>query len=363
MSKGEFRVRLVWTLVSALGVFVLRAGYLMPTAVLEATPSVAQAVEKPRPVRNDVAKPGRELLVLRHHQLRRRGHDEFYRLSSQDVWPFFERNGARAVGQWRIVESDHAMSSNSDDVYRLARYASFQHWQATRSERSSGAASVGGGGADVGLGGNGPARERSISGFGTRGELEVGSKGAYFLEGWSAPGGPYFMPGLDEQYELLQSGQRPGLSDAEIPVRLDVAQLGAEIVEVRYQRIRKDTYERFVDATRAAVWPWEEKLGARPIGQWRVVYPSAPNRTSENSAYDEVISITRYASRAHRDAMQPEVAVFMGGNGPDFVAWKAALRTRENMTLATSVELAEGSMYQSPPKFLPALPERYRLIK
>jgi hypothetical protein len=321
-----------------------------------------QVASPPRPVRNDRAQPARELLVLRHHQLRQGGHEEFYRLSAENVWPFFEHNGARIVGQWKIVESNDA-SADFDDVYRLVRYAGFEHWQATRSTQSSGAASVGGGGRDVALGGNGPAQARSISGYSDRGQLEVGSKGAYFLEGVSASGGPYFMPGLNEQYELVEIGRRPTASDAPIPVRLDVAQRGDEIVDVRYQRIQKGSFDRFVDATRTAVWPWEEKLGARPMGQWLVVHPPAPSRTSANGAYDEVVTMTRYASRAHREAMQPDVAVFMGGNGRDYEAWQAALRLQQDLTLMRSEEIAQGLMYSSPPKFLPGLPEWYRLRK
>ena len=89
-------------------------------------------------MRNNVPVPGRELLVLRHQQLRKEGHEEFYRLSSENVWPLFERNGARIVGQWKITESDQGMEVDSDEVYRLVRYGSFEHWQATRSVRSSG---------------------------------------------------------------------------------------------------------------------------------------------------------------------------------------------------------------------------------
>lgn len=314
----------------------------------------------PRPVRNDRAKQGRELLVLRHHQLRKGGHEAFYRLSAENVWPFFERNGVRIVGQWKIVGSDQGVSADVDEVYRLVRYASFDHWQATRSVRSSGAASVGGGGGDVSLGGNGPAQERSISGFDSRSGLEVGSKGGYFLEGVSAPGGPYFMPGLAEEYDLVQAGQRPAPSAERIPVRLDVAQTGDEIVEVRYQRIKKGSYERFVEATRVAVWPWEEKLGARPAGQWLVVHPPAPSRTLPSADYDEVITMTRFASRAHREAMQADVAVFMGGNGPDHDAWLSALRLQQGLTLSAAADIAQGFMYQSPPRFLPGLPERYQ---
>jgi hypothetical protein len=216
------------------------------------------------------------------------------------------------------------------------------------------------GGADVALGGNGPAQARSIGGYSSRGELEIGSKGAYFLEGVNAPGGPYFMPGLQEAYELIGDG-RPASTDARIPVRVDVAQPGDEIIEVRHQRIRKDSFAEFVEATRTSIWPWEEKLGARPLGQWRIVHYAAASRTQSSSQYDEVVTMTRFASHAHREAMQPDAAVFMGGNGPDYEAWQGARRLQQQLTLQTSVEIAEGHMYESPPKFLPGLPERYRL--
>jgi hypothetical protein len=315
--------------------------------------------QAPRPVRNAAAQPARELLVLRHHQLRLGGHEEFYRLSAENVWPFFERNGARIVGQWKITDSAGTMTPGSDEVYRLVRYAGFEHWRATRSQESSGTAA--GVAADVALGGNGPAQSRSIGGYASRGELEQGSRGAYFLEGVTAPGGPYFMPGLDESYELVRSGQRPAASDARIPVRVDVAQPRQEIIEIRYQRIREGAYERFVDATRSSIWPWEEKLGARPLGQWKVVHYAAPSRTAATSEYDEVITMTRYASRAHRDALAAEVAVFAGGNGSDYDAWAAARRLQQDLTLSTSFEIASGHMYNSPPQFLPGLPEQYRL--
>jgi hypothetical protein len=319
-----------------------------------------QLPDSPRPVRNDRAQPARELLVLRHHQLRQGGHEEFYRLSAGNVWPFFEHNGARIVGQWKILDSQQTLTPGFDDVYRLVRYAGFDHWRATRSERSSGAQAVGGG-ADVDLGGNGPARARSIGGYADRGQLEAGSKGAYFLEGLTAQGGPFYLPGLREQYDLVDNSKRPAADAPAIPVRLDVAQPSDEIVEVRYQRVRKGSFNNFVEGTRAAIWPWEEKLGARPIGQWLVVHPAAPGRTTASADYDEVVTMTRYASRAHRDAMQPDAAVFMGGNGNDFAAWQAALRAQREVTLSTSVEIAQGFMYQSPPRFLPGLSETYRV--
>lgn len=85
----------------------------------------------PLPVRNDVPKPGREILVLRNHQLRKGGYEAFYKFSRDAYWPYFERIGARIVGQWKIIEP--AAAPNADrEVYRLVRYASFEHWQMTR---------------------------------------------------------------------------------------------------------------------------------------------------------------------------------------------------------------------------------------
>ena len=134
-------------------------------------------------------------------------------------------------------------------------------------------------------------------------------------------------------------------------------------MELRYQRIAKGTFDRFVADTRDAVWPWEEKLGARPIGQWKVIYPDAPSRTKESPDYDEVITLTRFASRDHWEAMRPDRVVLLGGNGPDWDAWRAAHDAQARLTRETSFELMQGDMYNSPPIFNPALTERYRLSR
>ena len=70
--------------------------------------------------------------------------------------------------------------------------------------------------------------------------------------------------------------------------------------------------------------------------------------------------MTRYASREHQQAMRAETAVYMGGNGPDWQAWRAGLDAQRGATLETRAELMEGHMYQSPPVYLTELPERYR---
>ena len=85
--------------------------------------------------------------------------------------------------------------------------------------------------------------------------------------------------------------------------------------------------------------------------------------TVESPAYDEVITMARYASKAHYDAMAPETAVYMGGNGPDWRAWTAALEAQRKLTLLTSTEVTQGFLYQSPPIYLPGVPERYRRVQ
>lgn len=341
------------------------AAFLRPATLAPRTALQAVRQTAPRPVRNGTHKPGRELAVLRNHQLRKGGHDPFFVFSRDGLWPYFDRIGARVVGQWKVIEPASA-AADREEVYRLTRYASFEHWLATRSGNTHP------------LGGDGPAWQKGQAGVIGRADLEVGSAGAYFLEGQINHGGPYFMPALPESYRLVATGQRPEPSAATIPVRADVAQAAQEIVEMRYQRIRKGTFDGFVAMTIASVWPWEEKLGARPIGQWLVVHPrnttgaSAANAlgrpalrfiTEPNQDYDEVITLTRYGSRAHRDALSsPERAVFEGGNGPDWLAWKTAVERQRATTISSRVDVLEGFMYSSPPLFLPALHETFEPI-
>jgi hypothetical protein len=337
-------------LVTAVCVVVIAQAETRRVDIMESGGQTAQPAAQRVPVRNDVARPRDEILVLRNHELRPGGHEPFYQFSRDRAWPFGMRIGVRVVGQWKVVHPEGTGTPKYDDVYRLARYASFEHWQATRESTSRS------------IGGNGPGSDERIGGFTDRGTLQTGSKGAYFLQGRMAPGGPYYMPGLNEQYDFL-AGQRPAVTDDVIAVRHDVAQPGQEIVELQYQRIRKGSFERFVQETHDKIWPWQEKLGARPIGQWKVIHPSAPSRTAENRAFDEVITLTRFASYPHWKAMRPDQAVLLGGNGPDWHAWRAALAAQSDLTTQTTTEFMEGFMFYSPPTYLPPLPERYRINK
>ena len=319
----------------------------------------------PRPVRNEVPKTGRELSVLRNHQLKKGGHEPFFQFSRDGLWPYFDRIGARVVGQWKVIDPANA-SADREDVYRLTRYASFQHWIGTRS------------GNRTPIGGDGPAWAKGQAGISDRNSLELGSAGAYFLDGQMAPTGPIFMPPTAESYTQTDGTTRPPADAPVIVVRAGVAQPGQEIVELRYQRIRTGSYEQFSEATTSGIWPWELKLGVRPIGQWRVIYPRDPGDGSTRNAqgrsalqfittfspdYEEVVTLTRYGSTAHREALStPERAVFEGGNGPDFLAWRAALEKQKSLVFSTRIETMQGFLYDSPPMYLPALPERYERV-
>jgi hypothetical protein len=332
------------------------AASLLATFLLVATTGALQPAQGPAgpvAVRNERPRPGREVLVLRHQELKKGEHDAYYRASRAGVWPWYEQIGTRVVGQWLVVDRDGRAvnAAPSDDAYRLARYASIEHWRATRDP------------ANIRIGGNGPDRDKSLESGRDRVGVQIGSKGAYFLQGENAPDRPLFMPALSERYERILDPGAPAPGDPIVAVRHEAARPGREIVELRYQRIAKGAFDRFVADTRDAVWSWEEKLGARPIGQWKVIYPDAPSRTKESPDYDEVVTLTRYAGREHWQAMRPDRAVLLGGNGPDEQAWRAALDAQARVTRDTSVELMQGEMYYSPPIFNPALPERYRLSR
>jgi hypothetical protein len=171
-----------------------------------------------------------------------------------------------------------------------------------------------------------------------------------------APAGPYYMPGLDEQYEQVKEGV-----DVR-PVRNDIAQPGQEIVTLRHWKIQKGGFERFFEASRDGVWPYFEKIGARVIGQWKVIYPPPPAcERIESPDYDEVLMMARYAGYAHWQATRQPVD--LGGDGPDYDKLQEARAVRQSLMLDSSVRFMQGYMYHSPPVFMPGLDEKYRLMK
>ena len=301
---------------------------------------------RPLPVRNDVARQrGEEFLVLRHQQLRKGTHQKFYEISRDGVWPWFEKIGTRVVGQWQVIHPEGGGPDDHDEGYRLARYASYEHWKDTRT--------------GVTMGGNGPDSEKSREALRARNEFRLGSSRVYFLQGHMAPGGPYYLPGLDERYEQVKEARAGEPPRGEpFPVRNDIARRGREVVALRYWKIKKGGFSRFNEASIEGVWPYFEKIGARIIGQWKVVYPEE-GKPEESPDFDEVVMLTRYAGHEHWKATRR--AVELGGNGRDHDRLRDALRLRRSLTIETSVEFLQGYMYHSPPIFMPGLEERYRL--
>jgi hypothetical protein len=92
---------------------------------------------RPQPVRNDVAQPGEEIVTLRYFKIKKGGFDEFLRASVEGVWPYFEKLGSRVIGMWKVITpagagAPQAESKDYDEVYLSTRYASIEHWKASR---------------------------------------------------------------------------------------------------------------------------------------------------------------------------------------------------------------------------------------
>ena len=149
----------------------------------------------PRPVRNDVAQPGEEIVTLRYFKIKKGTFDQFLKASREGVWPYFEKLGSRVIGMWQVispagVEGATPVSGEYDEVYLSTRYASIDHWKASRDA--------------VQHGGNGPDWVKCKAALDLRQSLTISSH-VIFLKGSMAPGGPYFMPGLNETYEKKSS--------------------------------------------------------------------------------------------------------------------------------------------------------------
>jgi hypothetical protein len=145
----------------------------------------------PHPVRNDVAQPGEEIVTLRYFRIQKGRFDDFLRASEEGVWPYFEKLGARVVGMWKVVhpvldgQPRGEESPEYDEVYLMTRYASVEHWRATRDTSQHG--------------GNGPDWEKCMEAIALRRSLTLETT-ITFLEGRSWANPPWFLPGLAERY-------------------------------------------------------------------------------------------------------------------------------------------------------------------
>jgi hypothetical protein len=147
--------------------------------------------EAPRPVRNDVAQPGEEIVTLRYFRIKKCTFDQFLKASVEGVWPYFEKLGSRVIGMWQVftpagVDGAAPLNKDYDEVYLSTRYASIDHWKASRDT--------------VAHGGNGPDWVKCKAALDLRRSLTI-STSVIFLKGGMASNGPYFMPGLNETYE------------------------------------------------------------------------------------------------------------------------------------------------------------------
>ncbi len=284
--------------------------------------------------------------MFRHQKFHKGGHEAYYRLSRDGVWPWFEKIGSRIVGQWMVIHPDESKEDPEfDSGYRLARYASYDHWKATRRGHLL-------------LGGNGPDYQRNREALQARSHYVAGSDGPHFLEGVTASTTVYYMPALEESYEPADrtSPEEPR------PVRNDINWPAREIIALDRWRIGKGSADEFIQRGVAKVWPYLEKVGARIVGQWKAVYP--PERGfPENADFDEVFMMVRYAGYEHWKAARPNEIAAMGGDGRDYEAFKAALDAQDRLTQSRTVAFLEGYMYQSPPKFRPGLREAYRKVE
>lgn len=169
--------------------------------------SVATAADKgdeaaPVAVRNAVAQSGEPVTTMRRWKIKKGGFDEFLAASQQGVWPYFEKIGARVVGMWQVMTVEPADEAGGmsnagyvvraengkdyDEVILVTRYASLDHWQATRHAAS--------------LGGNGPDYEALMQALAVRRSLTIDTE-LTFLSGFNGPNGPYYLPGTGEVFK------------------------------------------------------------------------------------------------------------------------------------------------------------------
>jgi len=161
--------------------------------------------------------------------------------------------------------------------------------------------------------------------------------------------------GTGERFEAVSEGA----ADSVRAVRSAAALPGEPVLGLEYRRIQKGSFTQYHQITRDQLYPYLEKIGVRPVGQWQVLY--LPNSNAgEHSDYDEVYTLTHYASLAHYQAVRSDPAA-LGGDGPDFQAMAAGVDSLESLSLQSSTEFLRGPLFGSPPVHAPPEPGTYRL--
>ncbi len=139
------------------------------------------------PVRNLSPQAGQEVTTIRYWKIRKGGFPQFLKASQDGIWPYFEKIGARIVGMWKVVPApgEREVSADYDEVYLTTRYASVDHWAATRDAAA--------------LGGDGPDYAALQAALAVRQSLTIETK-VTFLQGVVGPLPPVFMPGTGETF-------------------------------------------------------------------------------------------------------------------------------------------------------------------
>lgn len=139
------------------------------------------------PVRNMAAQPGDEIVTIRYFRIRKGSFPEFLEASRTGVWPFFEKIGARVLGMWQVIPDPEAAGPprDYDEVYLTTRYASLEHWSATRDAAA--------------LGGDGPDYAALQAALRIRRALTIETSVTY-LSGVTGPLPPVFLPSTGERF-------------------------------------------------------------------------------------------------------------------------------------------------------------------
>jgi hypothetical protein len=323
---------------------------------LFATQTGSQIAAQESAVRNDAPRVGQqEIVMMRHAYLEPGGYERWYRNSSEGVWPWFERIGAIILGDFQVIYPVTASETpEREEALRFARYASYEHWQSTRGSNAENSGDTGG---STALAGNGPLLDGNNAALADRRQVLTGSKEAVFMQGYMAETRPVFRPGTNESFNRVRGSQGQNDSDP-MPVRYGTPEPQDEILVLQYRKIKKGTFEEVHLLSRNGTWPYLEKIGARPVGQWKIVY--VPYSTPvESDDYDEIYTLTRFASLEHYQAVQ-ENAVTLGGDGPDYDAAVDSFQRVNAFTQESSVRFMKGPLWGSPPIHIPTLDERYQ---
>lgn len=176
---------------------VLACGLLLAGCATAQTPA-AQTPAAPKamvttpagssgPVRNLAAQPGEEIVTIRYFKIKKGSFPEFLKASQTGVWPFFEKIGARIVGMWEVIPDPEGsgVAKDYDEAYLMTRYASLEHWSATRDAAA--------------LGGDGPDYAAMQKGLAARRALQLETHVTY-LKGVTGPLPPVFLPPTGEKF-------------------------------------------------------------------------------------------------------------------------------------------------------------------